>query len=576
MLAWASVAVATVAGLIIQRSVIRSQGITLEENAMRNLVLSAETTRDAMTTLNRGGAFDSKSLLAEFRAASDFRATRLYSTIPVVAAWQSAQRVADQGGYEFRTPSFNPRNPKNMPTADEEKILAELAKGSLKEYFAVDEAKNQVVYARPIMLGQDCLACHGNPDASNKTGKDVAGFRMEGWHAGEMHGAFVLHTTLSHVDAQVHAGMITALMWLTPIAFGLGICAFVTVRPVRLALSTTVETMQDIAKGNLAQKFPDEVSDDELGDMTTAMKGMSAELRKLVGGIADNVGVLLSTSSELSADSSHVSNASSEVSGKAQSLAVSAEEMATGIQCVVTAMEEAATNLSTVSASAGEMTSTIGEIAQSSEKARQITGTATRQAKTVTEQMALLSQAAQEIGKVTETISEISAQTNLLALNATIEAARAGSAGKGFSVVANEIKALAQQTAAATEDIKAKVEGVQSCARTGVGAIDQISGVIGEVTEIVTCIAAAIEEQTTVTREISRNIAEASSGVQEVNRQVTQSSVVTRGIAADVAEVDRAAGTMAKDGRHVESSAAQLTEIAGGLRSAVQRFRIED
>src|SRR5207249_170766 len=83
-----------------------------------------------------------------------------------------------------------------------------------------------------------------------------------------------------------------------------------------------------------------------------------------------------------------------------------------------------------------------------------ITEEATRQAARISEQMNHLGAAAQEIGKVTETITEISSQTNLLALNATIEAARAGSAGKGFAVVANEIKELAQQTARATEDIK--------------------------------------------------------------------------------------------------------------------------
>ena len=86
-----------------------------------------------------------------------------------------------------------------------------------------------------------------------------------------------------------------------------------------------------------------------------------------------------------------------------------------------------------------------------------------------------LGAAAQEIGKVTETITEISSQTNLLALNATIEAARAGSAGKGFAVVANEIKELAQQTAAATEDIKGRIAGVQSSTAGGIAEIDKVS-----------------------------------------------------------------------------------------------------
>ena len=190
--------------------------------------------------------------------------------------------------------------------------------------------------------------------------------------------------------------------------------------------------------------------------------------------------------------------------------------------------------------------------------------------------MALLGEVAQGIGRVTETINEISAQTNLLALNATIEAARAGAAGKGFAVVANEIKALAQQTAAATEDIKGRIDGVQTSAREGIGAIGQISGVIAEITEIVSSIAAAIEEQSVVTKEISRNIAEASTGVRDANRQVAESSIVTKGIVADISGVDQAAERMAGGGLHVESSATQLATMAATLRSSVETFRIEE
>ena len=123
-----------------------------------------------------------------------------------------------------------------------------------------------------------------------------------------------------------------------------------------------------------------------------------------------------------------------------------------------------------------------------------------------------LGSAAQEIGQVTETITNISSQTNLLALNATIEAARAaGAAGKGFAVVANEIKELARQTAGATEDIKAKISGVQSSTGGAISDIGRIVNVIQEVGGLVANIAAAIEEQATVTRDVAGNIAQARS-----------------------------------------------------------------
>jgi len=575
ILAWAAVGVTAAASQVLLRYIIRNQGIALEETAMRNLVLSAENTRDAVSAMNAGKAFDRKTLLAGFRDASDFRSTQLYNTIPVVAAWKVIQRVADKEGYTFRTPSFNPRNPGNTPTPEENQILTELAHGTSPEYFAVDSAKNEIVYARPIKLGTDCLECHGTATAANKNGKDMVGFRMEGWHKGELHGAFVLHATLDHIDKEVRAGMTKSFLWLAPIGVLLGLAAFLVMRPVGRALKTTVNALEHISKGNLVHEFPKSVGDDEVGDMTIAMRSMSGELRKMIHGIAETVGVLLATSKELASDSNNVSSGSSEVSEKAHSVSASAEEMATSIQCIASNAEQAATNLNSVSSSAGEMTSVIGEIANNSEKARVITSAATKQARTLAEQMGLLRQAALEIGKVTESINEISAQTNLLALNATIEAARAGTAGKGFSVVASEIKALAEQTRAATEDIKARVTSVQSFAGTGLSGIEKISIVIDEVTEIVSSIAAAIEEQSTVTKDISRNIAEASNGVRDVSRQVAESSVVTRGIAVDISEMDKAAGFMANGGRHVESSAARLSGIAATLKSSVQSFRIE-
>lgn len=180
-LAWAAVAITALATLLLQRSIIRNQGIALEESAMRNLVLSAENVRDNMSALNTGKTFDRKALLAELRTSSDLRATQFYNTIPIVAAWKTVQKVADKEGYTFRIPSLNPRNPNNAPTAEESQILAALQSSKLPEYFDVDRSKNEIVYARPVRLGSDCLVCHGTASKANKDGKDVLGFE---WKAG--------------------------------------------------------------------------------------------------------------------------------------------------------------------------------------------------------------------------------------------------------------------------------------------------------------------------------------------------------------------------------------------------------
>ena len=191
--------------------------------------------------------------------------------------------------------------------------------------------------------------------------------------------------------------------------------------------------------------------------------------------ISGGIQVLASSSTELMSNSTEMTTGSRHASDKSHSVSAAAEEMSSNITSVAAGMEQTTTNLSHVSTATEQMTSTIGEIAQNSEKARRITDEATSQAARITEQIDQLGVAAREIGKVTETITEISSQTNLLALNATIEAARAGSAGKGFAVVATEIKALAQQTAAATQDIKARIAGVQSATEGGITEIGKVS-----------------------------------------------------------------------------------------------------
>jgi len=347
-------------------------------------------------------------------------------------------------------------------------------------------------------------------------------------------------------------------------------------RSIAKPLGAAITHLHAVSEGDLTRDAPAEFQarGDEIGLLARAKQAMIVNLRQMVRDISGGVQVLSSSSAELSANSTQMSGGSHLASGKAHAVAAAAEQMTTNVASVAAGMEQTSTNLTSVASATEQMTSTIGEIANNSEKARRITEEATRQAARISEQMNQLGTAAQQIGKVTETITEISSQTNLLALNATIEAARAGSAGKGFAVVANEIKELAQQTAAATEDIKARIAGVQSSTAGGITEIEKVSQVIHDVSEIVSSIAAAIEEQSTVTKDIARNIAEASSGVQDANKRVSETSHATREIAQEIVHVDQAAGQMADGSEQVKSSATELSRMAEQLQTTLQRFQV--
>ena len=362
-----------------------------------------------------------------------------------------------------------------------------------------------------------------------------------------------------------------ALGMLLAIVFGFVISNSVT-NPVRKSLSYLTEMSRGDFSILPAQDFLERK--DEMGDIGRAISVLLESLKNSLSQVRDGVGTIASASTELSAVSSQMTSSASEASARSNGVATAAEEMSANTFSVAAGIEQAVTNLRSVATATEEMTATIGEIAGNSEKARRITGEAVSQADRISAAVRSLGQSAQDIGKVTETITSISNQTNLLALNATIEAARAGAAGKGFAVVATEIKELAKQTAAATEDIKAKISGVQNSTANTVDDIEKVMKVIHDVSDIVTTIATAIEEQSVVTKDIASNISQATRGVDDANERVSQTSTVAQSVAQDISAVNRAGNEIAHGSQQVQSSALELSNLAEQLRSMVQAFKV--
>jgi methyl-accepting chemotaxis protein len=332
--------------------------------------------------------------------------------------------------------------------------------------------------------------------------------------------------------------------------------------------------LRAMALGDFGGKLDsrDVAREDEIGIVAKAADALAESMRTMVRSVAGSVDRLASSSTELSAVSEQTSQGVRTLSERTATVAAAAEESSANAASVAAGMEQASTSLSSVASATEEMSATIAEVAANSERARAISQDAGRQAASVSALMQELGRAAQEIGQVTETITDISSQTNLLALNATIEAARAGAAGKGFAVVANEIKELAKQTAAATEDIKAKIAGVQNSTGGAIADIGKITGVVGDVGHIVAGIATAIEEQAAVTKDVAQNVAQASAGVEDANERVAQSASASRSMAQEVAGVDAAASEIRLGGEQVRASAEDLSRMSEELKAMVAKF----
>ncbi len=315
-------------------------------------------------------------------------------------------------------------------------------------------------------------------------------------------------------------------------------------------------------------------SRDELGIIGHSLDAMVQGLKNMFQNIMEKSIQLNDLSSRLSDIATNVSKGTNEVSHHSSAVSEAASIMSSNMNTVAAAVEETATNVSLMADAAAGMKTTINEIANSAEEASHITEAAVSRARQASDRVGTLGKAALDVGKVTETITEISEQTNLLALNATIEAARAGEAGKGFAVVANEIKALAHQTAEATQDIKAKINSIQDSTTETVSEIEEISKVVNQVNEIVSGIASAVEEQSATTTEIANNVSQASEGIREVTENVANNSATADNVARDITDVSKTSSEIAHNSTLVEENATTLSRLAEDLSSAVGRFRI--
>jgi methyl-accepting chemotaxis protein len=368
----------------------------------------------------------------------------------------------------------------------------------------------------------------------------------------------------------IQAGVILIMVFVL-VAILLLVMNIIVIKPLN-ALNAMVKDLVT-GEGDLTKRLTLSTRD-EIGALADWFNQFIGQMQELVGKIVSNSKTLNSSSGNMTQIADKMAVGVDGLSDQSKSVSGSARTMSDTMITIAQDSEEAALNVTMVASATEEMSATVDQIVQNSEKAKQVTDEAVENAKKITSHVETLGAAAHDISNVTEVIDNISKQTNLLALNATIEAARAGEAGKGFSVVANEIKELAQQTAASTNSIKEKVEGIQSSTQNTVTEIEQISQVIFEANKNVSVITTAVVEQSTAINEIAGNISQAAQGIDSVNQNVNQSSTTASEIAQALTEVDQSADMMSTNSSQVKENADGLLELSEQLNTMVSRFKI--
>jgi methyl-accepting chemotaxis protein len=365
--------------------------------------------------------------------------------------------------------------------------------------------------------------------------------------------------------------------------FRLGLCCLVLLavstalslaigRDVALPLGKLKSKMSRLADSDWTVEIDEAARGDEVGEMAKAVQvfkdnGMRAERlaaeqaaarearearARAIETLTTNFDRAVSNMLET------VAGATTELHSTAEAMSATAEQTNRQAATVAAATRDASDSVQTVAASAEELSSSIQEIGRQVDQSSRTAQLASDEASRTSRMVLGLAESSTRIGEVVNLINDIASQTNLLALNATIEAARAGDAGKGFAVVANEVKSLANQTSKATGEIGSQIGAVQTATQEAVTAIKGIVERIGEINQIASAIAAAVEQQSAATSEIARNVQQAANGTQQVSANI--------GGVTDAAEETGAAAAQ------VLSSSNSLAKEADSLHEVVKRF----
>ena len=535
----------------------------------------ADEAKSHTAELHNNGVFRQDELLKELeadrKAGKPYSQSRIFATIPVVAGWSAARDAAEREKINFSVIAHNARNEKHEPrSASFEdatlRALEEQVRAGKEEVIAgIDRETNTLHYMRAIKLTEDCMACHGAPGGEHdpdKDGKDPLGFAMENWKVGDMHGAYHVQLPLSTVDEQV-AGFLTAgLLWSGPAVAGTLIFFWLLLRNVfGRPVADLIARIRDIAEGegDLTKRVPVK-SSDELGRLATWFNTFVARIHDVMVEVGRNTDNVAAAATQIASSSEEMAAGMKEQNQQITQMSSAVEQMNASVVEVARKSADAAGRAE----DSGKAASEGGQVVQETIAGmKSIAEAVTAGAGSVQE----LGRRGGQIGEIIEVINDIADQTNLLALNAAIEAARAGEHGRGFAVVADEVRKLADRTTKATEEIAQSIQAIQ---RETQGAVERMNTGTREVEHGVTKASKAGDSLTTIVAS-ARDVA---SMIRSIAAAAEEQSAASEQVSRNIDSINSVTRQTAEGADQAAHAAAELSTKAESLRVLVGRFKV--